>query len=176
MPDVRIEPMRVDDVDAVLDIERASFRSPWSRRAFLYELQENRVAHLWVARNRGSRDESVASLVAGYLCLWAIADEIHITNLAVRPAHRRRGIARFLLGALLEHYRQRGVNRVVLEVRPNNAEALGLYEGFGFRRVGRRKGYYFDTGEDALLLEADLGRVPVGAPDLELPPLVPRYP
>ena len=134
--------------DEVLGIERASFTMPWSRGAFLYEIQQNRVARCWVMRDEGR--------VVGYLCLWEVADEIHITNVAVRPECRRRGLARSLLGGILDDSRQRRIKLVVLEVRPSNTEARTLYESFGFRVVGRRRGYYYDTGEDALVMEADL--------------------
>ena len=143
-----VDPMRPDDLDAVLGIERASFSMPWSRGAFLYEMQQNRVARCWVMRE----DEGVV----GYLCLWEVADEVHITNIAVRPDRRRRGLGRMLLGGILDEARQRRIRQVVLEVRPSNAEARTLYESFGFRVVGRRRGYYYDTGEDALIMESDL--------------------
>ncbi len=153
-PPVRIEPMREEDLDEVLAIERASFRSPWSRQAFLYELRDNRVAQLWVARvTEGVHRERVVA----YLCLWRVADEVHVTNFAVHPDLRHRGIGRHLMGTLLEHYRRQGATRAALEVRPSNHEARRLYEAFGFRQVGLRKGYYFDTGEDAVLMEARLG-------------------
>ncbi len=153
MAALRVDPMGVDDLDQVLAIERASFPHPWSRQAFLYELRENRVARLWIAR---ATDEPAAPVV-GYLCLWFIADEVHVTNFAVHPASRRRGIGRQLMGTLLELCRREGATRAALEVRPNNHEARRLYEAFGFRQVGLRKGYYFDTGEDAILMEARLG-------------------
>src|SRR4030095_9484198 len=175
-----VEAMRAEDLDAVLTIERASFSMPWSRGAFLYEIQQNRVARCWVMRDDAE--------VVGYLCLWEVADEVHITNIAVRPDRRRRGLARNLLGGILEEARQRHLRQVVLEVRPShtegraptprggileearqrhlrqvvlevrpsNTEARTLYESFGFRVVGRRRGYYYDTGEDALVMEADL--------------------
>lgn len=158
MSGLRVEPMRVEDVDGVLAIERVSFPNPWSRHAFLYELRDNRVASLWVAR---VTDAAGASTVVGYLCLWLIADEIHVTNFAVHPAYRHQGIGRHLLGMLLEYCRQKGATRATLEVRPSNDAARRLYETFGFRQVGLRRGYYFDTGEDALLMEA---RLPLGAP------------
>jgi ribosomal-protein-alanine N-acetyltransferase len=140
--------MAEQDLDEVLAIERVSFKTPWSRAAFRYELTQNRVARCLVMR---AGDE-----VAGYLCLWELGHEIHITNLAVDPRRRRRGVARALLAATLEEARGRGVDLAFLEVRPTNVEALGLYESLGFRVVGRRKGYYFDTGEDALVMEARL--------------------
>jgi ribosomal-protein-alanine N-acetyltransferase len=137
--------MSLEDLDAVLAIERASFVTPWSRAAFRYELLQNRVARCVVMRADGE--------VVGYLCLWEIGHEIHITNLAVHPRFRRQGIARALLGATLEEARRTGVEQAFLEVRPTNSEARALYESFGFQVIGRRKGYYFDTGEDALVME-----------------------
>ena len=150
MPSLALDRMRPEDLDEVLAIERASFTMPWSRGAFLYELQQNRVARCWVARVG-------AGEVIGYLCLWEVADELHITNVAVRPETRRQGVARALLRSVMEDGRRRGFKMVVLEVRPSNGHALSLYESFGFRVVGRRHGYYYDTGEDALVMEIDLG-------------------
>jgi len=141
-------PMTLEDLDEVLVIEKASFHTPWSRGAFRYELTQNRVARSLVVR--GNRE------LLGYVCLWEIGHEIHITNLAVHPRHRRRGVARALLGSILEDARRKSVELVFLEVRPTNVEALTLYESLGFRVIGRRKGYYFDTGEDALVMETRL--------------------
>jgi ribosomal-protein-alanine N-acetyltransferase len=140
--------MRPGDLDEVVAIERASFGMPWSRGAFLYEIEQNRVARCWVLRE----DDQVAA----YLCLWEIGDELHVTNIAVHPGQRRRGLARRLLGAILADARSRRIRSVTLEVRPTNDEARTLYESFGFRVVGRRRGYYYDTGEDALIMESDL--------------------
>jgi [ribosomal protein S18]-alanine N-acetyltransferase len=150
VPSLALDRMRPEDLDEVLAIERASFTMPWSRGAFLYELQQNRVARCWVVRVG-------AGEVIGYLCLWEVADELHITNVAVRPDTRRQGVARALLRSVMEDGRRRGFKMVVLEVRPSNGHALSLYESFGFRVVGRRHGYYYDTGEDALVMEIDLG-------------------
>jgi ribosomal-protein-alanine N-acetyltransferase len=141
--------MRPADLDEVLAIERVSFSMPWSRGAFLYEMEQNQVARCYVIRDEGH--------VVGYVCLWEVADELHITNIAVHPSARRRGIGRRLLGNMLDDARQRALRLVVLEVRPSNTEARALYESFGFRVVGRRRGYYYDTGEDALVMEAALG-------------------
>jgi [ribosomal protein S18]-alanine N-acetyltransferase len=160
VPDVRIEPMRPEDLDTVLEIERVSFKTPWSREAFLHELERNRVAALWVARAERTGEATATSPVAGYLCLWVVADEVHVTNLAVDPAWRGEGIGRLLLGTLLFRHRAAGARRAFLEVRPANVEARRLYEGLGFHQVGRRRGYYVDTGEDALLLEARLDEAP----------------
>ena len=143
-----VDRMRPEDLDEVLAIERVSFSMPWSRGAFLYEMQQNRVARCWVMRE-GER------LVA-YLCLWEISDELHVTNIAVHPAARRRGLARTLLRGVLDDSRGRGFRTVALEVRPSNEHALALYDSLGLKVVGRRRGYYYDTGEDALVMEAEL--------------------
>jgi [ribosomal protein S18]-alanine N-acetyltransferase len=143
-----IERMRAEDLDDVVAIERVAFTMPWSRGAFLYEIEQNRAARCWVIREN--------SRIVGYLCLWEVADEVHITNVAVHPAWRRRGIARAVLTEILDHARQRGLRMACLEVRPTNMEARSLYEALGFQVVGRRKGYYYDTGEDALVMEAPL--------------------
>jgi ribosomal-protein-alanine N-acetyltransferase len=155
--------MRAADLEAVLQIERASFETPWSRQAFLHELERNRVADLWVARGERPGEASDPTSVVGYLCLWAVADEVHVTNFAVDPAWRGEGIGRLLLGTLLLHHRASGARRAFLEVRPGNVEARRLYQGLGFHEVGRRRGYYVDTGEDALLLEARLDEGPFAA-------------
>lgn len=146
MASLSIEPMRASDLTDVLVIERASFSMPWSRGAFLYEIEQNRVARCWVARESGR--------IVGYICLWEVADELHITNVAVHPSARRRGYGRALLDSIFERARAAGARMVLLEVRPSNVEALALYESLGFRVVGRRRGYYYDTGEDALVMEA----------------------
>ena len=90
MPSLTLDRMRPEDLDEVLTIERASFTMPWSRGAFLYEMQQNRVARCWVMRQDDGR-------VIAYLCLWEVADEMHVTNVAVRPDARRQGIARTLI-------------------------------------------------------------------------------
>ena len=153
MSSLVLDRMRPEDLDEVLAIERASFTMPWSRGAFLYEMQQNRVARCWIGR----LDDGP---VAGYLCLWEVVDELHITNVAVRPSVRRQGVARALLRSVLDDGRGRRFKVVVLEVRPSNHHAFTLYESFGFRVVGRRHGYYYDTGEDALVMEIALSAQP----------------
>ncbi len=88
----------------------------------------------------------------GLGCYWAILEEAHITLLAIAPAHQRQGLGQALLVALLASARQRGLERATLEVRASNQAALSLYYQYGFTDVGRRRRYYADTGEDALIL------------------------
>jgi [ribosomal protein S18]-alanine N-acetyltransferase len=140
--------MRSHDLDEVVAIERVCFTLPWSRGAFLYEMEQNRVARCWVLREEAR--------VIAYVCLWEIGEEVHVTNIAVRPESRRKGLGRTLLTSVLDDARQRRLRVIGLEVRPSNQEAIGLYDSFGFKVVGRRKGYYYDTGEDALVMELQL--------------------
>jgi ribosomal-protein-alanine N-acetyltransferase len=145
--DAAIEIMLESDLDQVEAIEREAFSTPWPRDSFRYELRNPR-AHNLVAR--------VADQVVGYVCVWLVAGELKINNVAVRRDCRGHGHGARLLRAVLELARARGCSEATLEVRPSNAEARGLYERFGFREVGRRKQYYPDSGEDALLMTLDL--------------------
>ncbi|HHW14622.1 MAG TPA: ribosomal protein S18-alanine N-acetyltransferase [Firmicutes bacterium] len=140
--------MKGDDVEEVLAIEQASFPTPWSRLAFLSELLENERAVYLVAREEGR--------IIGYVGMWRILEEGHITNLAVHPDARRRGVGRRLLQTLCDLAQARGLHRLTLEVRVSNATAQRLYESFGFQAAGVRPGYYQDNNEDALIMWLDL--------------------
>src|SRR2546430_16569429 len=129
--------MRPEDLDEVLGIERASFSMPWSRGAFLYEIQQNRVARCWVMRDE--------ERLVGYLCLWEVADEVHITNIAVRPDRRRQGLARTLLGGILEAGRQRPLPQVLLQVRPSNTQAPTPYPSLRLPAGGPPPRHYYPT-------------------------------
>lgn len=141
---VRIDPMRVEDIPRVLEIERQCFSTPWPRDAYRRELQENRTACYLVARQDG--------VVVGYAGMWVILEEAHVTTLAVGPHYRRRKIGERLLVALIEEARARGARWVTLEVRRSNHAAQALYRKYGFRDVHVRPRYYSDNGEDALIM------------------------
>jgi ribosomal-protein-alanine N-acetyltransferase len=146
--------MRVEDLEEVLDLERRSFGDPWQRESFLMEIEgAPRVRWPLVALGPAG--------LAGYVVAWFVADEAQIANLAIVPGLRRRGLGRLLLERVLAEARRRGCRCAHLEVRPSNAAALSLYAGLGFRPVGRRRQYYADTGEDALVMRLDL---PAGVP------------
>lgn len=139
-----IQPMAVDDLDGVLEIERVSFPTPWSRAAYYRELTDNTYAHYVVAK-RG--DE-----VVGYAGMWVLLDEAHVTNIAVHPRHRRRGIGEALMLQLMAIAREKGAARMTLEVRPSNKTAQKLYQKLGFVARGIRRRYYSDTKEDAIVM------------------------
>ena len=140
--------MRVEDVEQVLDIERLSFPLPWSRESFIREICEIDNSRLMVV----AEDEEARAGVMGYACWWEVADECHITNFAVAPAHRRKGVADVLLGRVLEDAKGRGLLRATLEVRLGNAAAIALYEKWGFTAAAMRPRYYPDNREDALVM------------------------
>lgn len=139
-----IEPMRLDDLPHVLAIERVSFPAPWPESGYRYELTQNELAHYSVVRTPDG------TLIA-YGGFWLLLDEAHISTLAVAPTWRRKGIGTLLLLALIEQAQALGAHVVTLEVRVSNLPAQNLYRRLGFRRVGRRKHYYHDNGEDALI-------------------------
>jgi len=134
------------DVRSLCEIEKQSFPSPWSLWCFLAEYANSKSTILVAGPPRPQPWE-----VWGYVVFWVVAGEMHLLNLAVRRAHRRRGIARSLLTQALDRGRAQNVSVVWLEVRPSNAAALALYRSFGFQEVGRRAHYYNDNGEDALI-------------------------
>jgi [ribosomal protein S18]-alanine N-acetyltransferase len=147
---VVVDPMTLDDVPAVHEIERLSFRTPWPAYAFEQELRGNRLARYVVAR--------VGEAVVGFAGVWLMVDDAHITTFGVHPDWRRQGVGRRMLLAVTELARQIGARRMTLEVRASNTAAQALYRAFGFDIVGRRPRYYTDDGEDALVMTTpDLG-------------------
>jgi len=145
MPDegIAIRRMRYSDLQSVMEIERDSFKMPWSEYCFSNVLKDS-DSYAVVAESDGT--------VVGYAVSVICTDRIYIANLAVRNTRRRRGIGSRLLKVLLEHGHKLGKGKVSLTVRVSNRGAISLYERFGFRTRGIRKGYYSD-GESALIME-----------------------
>ncbi len=138
--------MREDDIERVAELEKICFTSPWSYNSLLGELS-NQVAHYVVALDG---DE-----VVGYAGSWIMLDEVHMTNIAVEPWHRNRGIAKNMIIRLMQIALKLGAERMTLEVRENNHTAQRLYASLDFAYAGTRKRYYTDTGENALILWND---------------------
>lgn len=136
------------DVDGVLAIEEQSFTTPWSREAFESEMTENDLAHYLVV--------SYGKRLVAYAGAWLILDEAHVTNVAVLPKYRGKGIGKLLLTALITYLKAKGADRMTLEVRKSNEVAKKLYKKFGFKAKGLRKQYYSDTHEDAIIMWVDL--------------------
>jgi ribosomal-protein-alanine N-acetyltransferase len=160
-----VEPMRLDSVPQVMTIERESFPLPWPEHAYRYELSHNKNSHYVVLRpglayvqndlwkrlkrlwRRGSRPP-----ILGYGGFWLIAGEAHISTIAVAPAWRRRGLGELVLWSMLKQAILMGAFEATLEVRVSNHAAQNLYLKYGFERVGQRRRYYQDNGEDAWLM------------------------
>lgn len=131
----------------ILNIERASFPSPWERESFEHEVRNP------LSGSRGILSDDV--LVA-YICFWVAAGEIHLMNIAVHPETRKRGLGRLLIEKLIQNGAEERVQKIWLEVRPSNKAARALYSGMGFTEVGLRRRYYTDTGEDAIIMTLTL--------------------
>lgn len=142
MSDAEVPTLCAADADAVAQLEKQCFSLPWSAELYRHAFAQN----AFIAWGRREGNELV-----GYLTAYHTPDDLEILNLAVRPDKRRRGHARALLDTALRTARKTGILRAVLEVRRTNAPAIALYESLGFSRVGVRRAYYPDTGEDALV-------------------------
>jgi [ribosomal protein S18]-alanine N-acetyltransferase len=144
---VLFRPMINADLEQILEIEKASFKYPWSRRFFLEEVQVE-CARAVVAE--------IADRVIGYVLFWLLPDDVDVHNIAVHPDYRRRAIGRSLLEYVVAAAQQRSSAHVTLEVRKSNEAAQQLYKSLGFAITGERRGYYSDDGEDALTMALNL--------------------
>ena len=144
-----IDPLDGDeDLEGVLAVEDESFSNPWTKEMYAWELQNRSVCHLFVVRTPEDR-------VAGFCAFWLVVDEIHINNVAIRPALRGQGIGSHLMQRVFEEARRLGAKRATLEVRRSNEGARRLYERLGFYVAGKRPNYYTNPVEDALILWRD---------------------
>jgi len=143
-----VDAMRMGDIEAVHEIERLSFTTPWPSYAFEQELTGNRLARYIVARAATAEGERIV----GFAGIWLMVDEAHITTFGVHPDWRRRGVGRRLLLRMADLALELGAARMTLEVRVGNEAAQALYRAFGFRVAGRRPRYYTDDGEDAYVM------------------------
>jgi len=154
---ITISRMTDHDLAEVMQIEKVSFSTPWSKGMFLTELRDNPFSRLLVAKpDPPAGKVQPAKPVVGYCCFWIIFGEVHIMNLAVRPDWRKRGIASRLVEETLSICRQQGVKKIHLEVRESNDLARRLYEKFGFRVVTIRPNYYSQPRENAILMALEL--------------------
>ncbi len=142
-----VRSMHISDLPQVLDIERRSFSSPWSKRAFKRELEGNRYADYLVA--------DTGEQIVGYAGMWVFGYETHVTNIAVEPDLRRQGIGAQLLLGLMRRASSRNIIRMTLEVRVSNSQAKQFYDKYGFEARGMRTNYYSDTNEDAVIMTCD---------------------
>lgn len=144
LPGLFIRKMILADLEQVIAIDQISFTLPWPARSFQYELTDNLTSRCWVAE----WNKRVIAMMVG----WLIVDELHVATIATHPDFRGKGVGRKLLMHALLSARAEGVARSFLEVRENNQVAIDLYRSFGFAEEGRRKEYYKDNNEDAILM------------------------
>ena len=138
-----VRPMTGQDIEQVADLEQVCFSESWSENLIRMGL-DSRLDTYFVYADHGT--------ILGYAVLRILADEGEIQRIGVYPHYRRQGIARKLMDAMVTFARARGVRAIALEVRESNRAAIGLYEKLGFRPVGRRKNYYTEVHEDAILM------------------------
>ncbi len=140
---IQIREMQWDDLDQVMEIENACFSVPWTETGFFTFLLRDDA--LFLVAEDGED-------IYGYCGIVMVMDEGDITNVAVAASMRNQGIGKMLLNKLFEETKNRGVNKIFLEVRESNESAIHLYEKMGFVVTGRRKNYYQAPGEDAILM------------------------
>jgi ribosomal-protein-alanine N-acetyltransferase len=149
---LRIRKLTSSDLDAVMEIQRASFKNPWSRELFNREM-----SHEWSTILLAEQPlEAGGVALVGFMIFWLVHDELHILNVATAHEARRQGVARTLLEAALASGRQNRCALATLEVRRSNEAALALYRSFNFRPVGIRPNYYVEEHEDAVVMVLDL--------------------
>ena len=139
-----IRKMTEADVPAVTALDQISFSLPWPERSFRFEVTDNPASRCWVAEVDGQ--------VVGMIVAWLFVDEVHIATIATHPDFRRQGIAQKLLIHTLRYTADEGAVSSFLEVRENNHAAQEMYRKFGYENTGRRKRYYKDNDEDAILM------------------------
>jgi ribosomal-protein-alanine N-acetyltransferase len=143
---LKIKEMTLADLDQVMIIEQESFRIPWERSYFEYDLKRP-GGYCYVAKEDGK--------TLGYVDAWHIADEMHLANIAVTESHRHKGIGSQLLSKIIQVARKNKCIEIFLEVRASNLIAQKFYEKFGFTAIYTRKKYYPD-GEDAIVYQKQL--------------------
>ena len=141
-----IETMKSSHVAQIAELEKICFSAPWSEKSIASEL--NNELAFWLTAMEGEQ-------VAGYIGSQTVMDESDMMNVAVHPDFRRKGIAEALVNALVEALKSKGSRCLTLEVRASNVPAITLYEKLGFSEIGRRKNYYRNPREDALILRKE---------------------
>jgi len=149
-PGVLLRRAQPPDLAALAAVEAACFTHPWTEAQIAEEMAVAPPGGVFVLEGR-PRAEGTAGICA-YCAFRLVLDEMHVMNVAVAPAQRRRGLARRLLRFALRRAARAGARVAFLELRAGNREALALYESLGFRRLSRRRAYYRQPDEDALVL------------------------
>ena len=145
LSEISILPMTKDDIEAVVQIEEEAYgKHHWAKTSF-YEEMSNNLARYYSAKNKQGE-------LVGYAGTWHIIDEGHITTIAVKKEYLRNHIGETIIQKIIEDCYKENVKYLTLEVRVSNVPAIKLYEKYGFKSLGTRKGYYQDNNEDALIM------------------------
>lgn len=147
---INIRLMKKEDVDDIYKVEEDCFPDPWSKESIMKELKNNLARYL-VAEVDGK--------LAGYIGIWFVVDEGHITNVAVHSDYRGRKIGDKLVGEMVNLCKENNIVAMTLEVRNSNRIAQNLYRKYGFKIGGIRKEYYSDNKEDAIIMWNQLKEV-----------------
>jgi len=153
---ISISLMTEHDLLEVVEIEETSGLSQWGWDAYYHELRCGNRNLMLVGRLASAESELQQEKIAAYIVARLGAEEVHINNVAVRPHYRRRGLGAVLLRRILEEGRRLGAAAAFLEVRAGNVAAQALYQRCGLQVVGRRRNYYSNPTEDALIMSAEL--------------------
>lgn len=148
-------PMTGEDLEQVVALEEQAFPSPRSAAFYRQEVTQNRYANYWVLHAVPVGAPVTYALVVAYGGYWLMGEDAHIVSIAVDPQWRRQGLAEWLMLELIATAWQQGAHLVTLEMRVSNSAAGALYHKLGFQEVGRRKRYYRDNDEDALLFSLE---------------------
>jgi [ribosomal protein S18]-alanine N-acetyltransferase len=148
---LKLQPLTSAQLDQIVALDRISLGGLWSSDGYQREI-DSPNSDLLVLHKIEHPDSIQTTALIGMGCVWAIADEAHITLLATHPDYRQQGLGQLMLYALLLNAWKRNLAWATLEVRLSNQRAIALYEKFGFQRVGTRPKYYQDPVEDALIL------------------------
>jgi ribosomal-protein-alanine N-acetyltransferase len=168
---IAFETLTEADLDAVCEVEKTAYAQPWSRKHFADSLAAGYPAVLLLGEALPGEvalpPRADGRVLLGYLVAMPGVDEVHLLNITVAPAHQRQGWSRLMLDALVLWSRQQGAQWLWLEVRTGNAPARALYDAYGFRQVGIRKGYYpagHGQREDAVVMSLNLVAAAAGVP------------
>lgn len=146
--DIEIRQAFTGDLKGIMEIEETSFTTPWPRDVMVNEITANPFSEVMVAVH--------GRKVVSFMICWVVDCERHLQNIATAPTWRSRGVARMLMDHLLDEAQKDAPSVIMLEVRELNREARALYLSLGFAETGRRKDYYSDTGEDAVIMSLNI--------------------
>ena len=147
LENITIQRMTRDDIEEIARLEKLCFSDPWVKESFREELKHRFSVPLVVKSG---------PTIAGYMCLWHIDDQMEIANFAVSPDFRGRGIGRKMMEEVLRVAEERSCTNLILSVRESNLPAIRLYTSHGFVEIHRRKGYYREPAEDAIIMAKKL--------------------